>query len=109
QNGEGLFYSRRIGRTPQLDYGDPNTPTATTILGAAKLTGRLPGGQTIGVLDAVTQRAADPLDRTMEPAANYTVVRGQQDFRNGESGVGVMFTGVNRNLDSWTESALRRS
>jgi len=22
--GEGLFYSRRIGRAPQLDYGDPN-------------------------------------------------------------------------------------
>src|SRR5881409_69449 len=42
--GEGLFYSRRIGRAPQLDYGDPNPPTAATIDGAAKLTGRLPGG-----------------------------------------------------------------
>src|SRR5438067_6123772 len=56
--GEGLFYSRRIGRAPQLDYGDPNPPTATTIDGAAKLTGRLPGGQTVGVLDAVTGRRA---------------------------------------------------
>jgi hypothetical protein len=53
---EGLFYSRRIGRSPTLlqDYGEPTTPTATPILGAAKLTGRTPGGLSFGVLDAVT-------------------------------------------------------
>src|SRR5213593_1743169 len=62
--GEGLFYSRRIGRAPQLDYGDPNPPSATAIYGAAKMTGRLPGGQTLGVLDAVTGREAATLDRT---------------------------------------------
>src|SRR5947209_6010724 len=56
--GEGLFYSRRIGRSPRLaDYGGAASPLATTIYGAAKLTGRLPGGQTVGVLDAVTRRA----------------------------------------------------
>ena len=40
---EGLFYSRRIGRSPQLGdlYGDASSPTSTTILGAGKLTGRL--------------------------------------------------------------------
>src|SRR6266702_4091620 len=108
-NGEGLFYSRRIGRAPQLDYGEPGSPTATTIYGAAKLTGRLPGGQTVGVLDAVTHRAASPLDETMEPTTNYAVVRTQQDFRNGESGVGMMFTAVNRNLDQWSQDFLRRS
>jgi len=108
-NGEGLFYSRRIGRAPQLDYGEPGSPTATTIYGAAKLTGRLPGGQTVGVLDAVTQRAASPLDETMEPTTNYAVVRTQQDFRKGESGVGMMFTAVNRNLDQWSQDFLRRS
>src|SRR5437870_528144 len=108
-NGEGLFYSRRIGRAPQLGYGDPNSPTATTIYGAAKLTGRLPGGQTVGVLDAVTQRAASPLGETMEPTTNYAVVRTQQDFRSGGSGVGVMVTAVNRSLDPLTDSALRRS
>src|SRR5262249_22014512 len=54
--GEGLFYSRRIGRAPQLagTYGDAASPAATKILGAAKLTGRLPNGVSIGVLDAVT-------------------------------------------------------
>ncbi len=57
--GEGLFYSRRIGRSPQLaDYGGADAAAASTIYGAAKLTGRLPGGQTIGVLDAVTGREA---------------------------------------------------
>src|SRR4029077_15919463 len=108
-NGEGLFYSRRIGRAPELDYGEPGSPTATTIYGAAKLTGRLPGGQTVGVFDAVTERAASPLGETMEPTTNYAVVRTQQDFRNGESGVGMMFTAVNRNLDQWTQDFLRRS
>src|SRR6267154_1913173 len=108
-NGEGLFYSRRIGRAPQLDYGEPGSPRATTIYGAAKLTGRLPGGQTVGVLDAVTEPAASPLGETMEPTTNYAVVRTQQDFRNGESGVGAMVTAVNRNLDRWTDTVLRRS
>ncbi|PYO96001.1 MAG: hypothetical protein DMD60_12075 [Gemmatimonadetes bacterium] len=106
--GEGLFYSRRIGRAPQLGFGDPEAPTATTIYGAAKLTGRLPGGQTIGVLDAITQRAGGTLDSTAEPTTNYAVVRGQQDFHNGESGIGIMLTAVNRNLDQRTESVLRR-
>src|SRR5205807_3344793 len=107
--GEGLFYSRRIGRAPQLDYGDPNPPTATTIDGAAKLTGRLPGGQTVGLLDAVTGREVGSLDRTMEPTTNYAVVRAQQDFRNGESGIGAMITAVNRSLDQWTDGSLRSS
>src|SRR5881409_4415678 len=105
--GEGLFYSRRIGRAPQLDYGDPNPPSATTIYGAAKMTGRLPGGQTLGVLDAVTGREAGSLDKTMEPATNYAVVRGQQDLRGGESGIGVMITAVHRNQDPSTWDSLR--
>src|SRR2546425_825347 len=87
-NGERLFYSRRIGRAPQLGRGDPESPIATTIYSAAKLTGRLPGGQTVGVLDAVTRRAAGNADRTTEPAANYAAIRAQQDFRNGGGGVG---------------------
>ena len=108
-NGERLFYSRRIGRAPQLAGNDPGAPIATTIYAAAKLTGRLPGGQTVGVLDAITQRAAGNSARTTEPATNYAAVRGQQDFRQGQSGLGVMFTAVNRSLDQLTEAALRRS
>src|SRR2546429_3297394 len=108
-NGERLFYSGRIGRAPELQDNDPGSPIATTIYGAAKVTGGLPGGQTIGVLDAITQRATGSSDRTTEPATNYAVLRGQQDFRKGQSGVGVMFTAVNRSLDSLTDAALRRS
>jgi hypothetical protein len=106
---EGLFYSRRIGRAPQLPgNGDAGSPTATTIYGAAKLTGRLPGGQTVGVLDAITQRMSGPFG-TLEPTTNYAVVRTQQDFRNGESGIGAIVTTVNRDLDRSSEGALRRS
>jgi len=108
--GEGLFYSRRVGRSPQIaDYGGAGAPVATTIYGAAKLTGRLPGGQTIGVLDAVTGREAGTQGRTMEPATNYAVVRGQQDLRGGESGIGVMLTAVHRNQDFSTWDSLRHS
>ena len=48
-----IFYSRRIGRTPQIDPdGDfVDSPTATTILGAAKLTGKTSGGWSVGFLE----------------------------------------------------------
>ncbi|MBK5187058.1 MAG: carbohydrate binding family 9 domain-containing protein [Gemmatimonadaceae bacterium] len=109
-NNEGLFYSRRIGRSPQLGYlyGDATSPTSTTILGATKLTGRLASGTSIGVLDAVTQRADGPLNQTLEPTTNYAVVRAQQDLRGGESGIGVILTGVNRKNDDFTRDVLNR-
>jgi hypothetical protein len=107
----GLFYSRRIGRAPQLGgvYSDPGNATATTILGATKLTGRLANGLSVGVLDAVTQEEHGPLDETIEPRTNYAVARLQQDLNNGQSGIGVMFTGVNRQLDEFSDGFLRRS
>jgi hypothetical protein len=109
-SGEALFYSRRIGRAPQLAdlYGDASSPTASTILGAGKLTGRFPGGLTVGALEAVTGHESGVDGRTIEPVTNYTALRLQQDFRKGLSGVGVMVTGVNRALDQWSEDALRQ-
>lgn len=104
-SGEELFYSRRIGATPQLGDGTG----ATTILGAGKLTGRMAGGLNIGVIDAVTQHETGPGGVTTEPGANYGVIRMTQDLRNGNSGVGFMFTGVNRNLDSASSPYLSRS
>ena len=55
----GLFYSRRIGRVPQVepDVADDEYiegPDAVTILGAAKLAGRI-GGFSVGALSSVTQ------------------------------------------------------
>ena len=105
----GLFYSRRIGRSPQLGgtYSDASNPTASTILGAAKLTGRLSNGVSVGVLDAVTQREVTPADQTIEPQTNYFVGRVQREFREGGSAIGGMLTSVHRNLDQWSSPYLR--
>ncbi len=107
-NNEGLYYSRRIGRTPQLagTYGDTVPLQPTTILGAAKLLGRFHSGLTIGVLDAATQRASGPADTTYEPATNYLVARAVQDLRNGNSTIGAVVTAVNRGLDRWSSPYL---
>ncbi len=57
-----LFYSRRIGGSPNRDVDDPaehyftDYPKATTILGASRLTGKLANGTTIGFLNAVTEK-----------------------------------------------------
>jgi hypothetical protein len=101
ETGEGLFYSRRIGRSPQLMgvYGNDASSTSTKILGAGKVTGRLPGGFSIGFLDAVTDHVAGPAGSTLEPTSNYAVFRGNQDFRGGDGSVGFILTGVNRSLD----------
>jgi hypothetical protein len=109
-SGEGLFYSRRIGRSPQVgSYGGIGAPAATPILGAGKLTGRFPGGLSIGALEAVTQRVEGTQDRTMEPLTSYTVLRAQQEFRGGGTTIGAIATGVNRQLDQWTDQFLRKS
>src|SRR5690606_4750797 len=56
----GLFYSRRVGRSPQgsLPSGirHADRPDAATILGAAKLTGRTAGGLSIGLLAAAADQ-----------------------------------------------------
>lgn len=107
----GLFYSRRIGRAPQLGqvYGDASSPTASRILGASKLSGRLASGLSVGLLAAATEREVGTSNRTIEPQTNFTVARLQQDLRNGRTGIGVILTGTNRSLDSWTNDVLRRN
>jgi hypothetical protein len=108
---EGLYYSRRIGRTPELAgiYGDTVPLQPVTILGAAKLLGRFPKGLTFGLLDAGTQRSASPGDTTYAPATNFAVVRATQDLRGGNSSVGAMLTAVNRNMDSWSSPYMASS
>lgn len=108
-SGENLFYSRRIGRQPQNSYGGVDEPTATSILGAGKITGRLGNGLSIGILEAATQHEVDDQERTLEPGTNYFAARLMQDLRRGESGIGAMLTAVNRNLDPATDADLRRS
>ncbi|HST07249.1 MAG TPA: DUF5916 domain-containing protein [Gemmatimonadaceae bacterium] len=110
-NGENLYYSRRIGRTPELagTYGDTVPLEPITILGAAKLTGRFPSGTTIGLLDAATQRETSPGDTTYDPATNFAVLRATQDFRKGNSTIGAIVTAVNRRLDQWSSPYLPSS
>ena len=101
-----IFYSRRIGRSPQLqpnaEFADP--PTATTIFGAAKLTGKTARGWSIGLLEAVTstetaptQTAFVPGEVIVEPMTNYAVVRLQRDLGR-RAGLGVLATTVNRRI-----------
>jgi hypothetical protein len=106
----GLFYSRRIGRAPQLRsaYGDAASPLQSKIIGAAKVTGRLGNGLSVGVIDAVTERELGTERRTIEPLTNYAVARLQQDLRGGNSGVGLMVTNTARQTDEWTQDFLRR-
>ena len=103
-NGENLYYSRRIGRTPTLagTYGDTVPLQPTTILGAGKLIGRFPAGLTVAMVDAVTKRVSSPGDTTFEPTTNFMVLRATQDMRKGNSGVGAMLTAVNRKMDQWS-------
>lgn len=107
----GLFYSRRIGRAPEIT--DTSTtalpPTSTSILGAAKLTGRTQCGLSVGVLGAVTQREVESLRQTIEPGTNYFAGRMQQELPDGKGNIGVMLTGVNRRLDAFASDSLRRT
>jgi len=100
-----VFYSRRIGRTPQGSVAAEfvDAPTNTTILGAAKVTGKV-GNWTVGVLDALTdnERArfmfGSTLERqTVEPMTNYFVTRDTRELGRN-SRIGVMITSVDRRL-----------
>ncbi|HEX9564405.1 MAG TPA: DUF5916 domain-containing protein, partial [Gemmatimonadaceae bacterium] len=106
----GLFYSRRIGRAPQMGFlsDDPGAvPTSSTILGAAKITGRLGSGLSLGILNAVTDRELVGEDLIVEPRTNHFVARLNQDLRGGRSGVGAILTAVNRDLDDQGATYLR--
>ncbi len=104
----GLLYSRRIGRVPQVkpDLADDeyiSGPAAVTILGAAKLAGRI-GAFSVGALSAVTQEEqatiASGLERTenvVEPLAGFNVLRARREFAN-RSNLGMMLTTTNRRI-----------
>jgi hypothetical protein len=104
-----IFYSRRIGRTPQrylpnYDYAD--IPIAAHIIGAAKITGKVGDGWNVGAIEAVTRRESADFDTTgrkwnleIEPVTLYSIERIQKDFNDGKQGVGVLFTAVNRSFN----------
>lgn len=104
---EGIFYTRRVGRTPQLRAA-PTDPRFSRIQGAAKITGRLEGGAQFGVVAVSSAREEGSLGQTIEPQTTTAVGRLVQDFRGGRSQLGMMITGLVRNLDADTENILRR-
>jgi hypothetical protein len=102
-----LYYSRRIGRYPQVKVNDRyvDVPSWTTILGAAKVVGRTRGGWTLGVLEAVTGREyADLSNGTatsateVEPLSSYTVFRAQRELGR-RAAIGLLGTAVVRDLN----------
>jgi len=110
-NTNNFFNSRRIGAVPtgpaSGDY--VNYPAETTILGAAKLTGRLRSGTSLGFLGAVTDQefaqVARSDSRTIDrirvaPRTSWGLTRVQQEFGRWGSTVGAMGALVHRQMDS---------
>ena len=117
---DSLFYSRRIGRQPQGDPTDAEyyqRPENTTILGAAKLTGKTSTGWSIGLMEALTgaeqaqviTTAGQKLRQNVEPLTNYFLGKIEKEFRNGRSAVGMIFTAVNRNIQEENLEFLRKA
>ncbi len=103
-----LFYSRRIGRSPQGAPGSADyarVPGGVRIDAAAKITGKVGGAWNVGALHAFTGEANADLvnagrfsQSVVEPRATYSVVRAQRDFNHGRQGFGFIGTLVNRDL-----------
>ena len=104
-----LFHSRRIGRQParfssRIDGEIVHRPEQTSVLGAAKLTGKA-SGWTYGALSALTAReyaevGSTRRDELLEPLTSYNVARVQRDVWNGSSNIGAIATAVVREQDA---------
>jgi hypothetical protein len=83
--GRGNFYSRRIGSSPD--------GREATILGAVKVTGRLPSGLALGALTAVTNGGA------IGPHTGYAIVTARQEVGRDRSTIAATLTAVERDLE----------
>ncbi len=109
-----LFYSRRIGRQPSFHalpdgHNALDESESTTILGAAKLTGKTAAKTTFGLLTALAAREYVRIETTLvreeapkhrdflvEPRTHFLVGRVKQDLFAGNSHVGLLGTAVQR-------------
>src|SRR5690606_13147067 len=97
----------------QAPHGYPNlgnneyadVPLNTTILGAAKFSGKTKKGLGIGILESVTAQEIAEIDHNgerreevVEPLTNYFVGRFTQDFKEGQTVLGGIFTATSRDL-----------
>ncbi len=118
-----VFFTRRIGRAPQLLPPNAATAVAVTvpdqsdIAVATKLTGRSASGWSLGALHALTREArgralfANGTTATgiAEPRTNVVVARGTRDFADGQTTLGVLATSLDRALDDSSALFLRSS
>lgn len=124
-NQDNLFFSRRIGRSPQGNTTTDDAkgefedfPNNSTILGAAKFSGKTKDGWSVGLLESVTAKEYSEIElderesvlnelpergterkELVEPLTNYLVGRVQKDFNNRNSFIGGIFTATHRDLE----------
>jgi len=119
-----FFYSRRIGHAPQGAVPDDaiysDVPDGTTILGAAKLSGKISDNVNFGMLHALTAREnaqvelsdASRSDTQVEPLSYYGVARVLKEFPERRHGLGILATYAYRDLtdptvkDQFNQNAL---
>ena len=113
-NRDNLFFSRRIGRSPQVYSQNPENsyidrPQNTTILGAAKFSGKTKKGWSIGILESMTSKEFSEINTNgaiseslIEPFTNYFVGRAQKDMNERNTFLGGIFTATNRSLTEAT-------
>ena len=118
-DGDIPYYSRRIGSAPA--FSNPYTqlvvsdiPNQTTILGAAKLTGKSKKGLSVGLVNGLTARAKGTVvdesstekEIEVSPLSNYMATRVKKDFDGGNTILGGVFSMVNRISPDTTSSQL---
>lgn len=114
-----VFYPRRIGRAPSLTASGPgyvDAPSVSRILGAAKVTGKTPGGLSVGMLLAQTdeERARISFNGTetrvvVEPATSFSVLRMEQSLNEGATRFGGILTATRRSLEDSMPGLLTES
>lgn len=114
-SSDNLFYSRRIGRTPQktvqiLDGEYQNMPQRTSIIGAIKFSGKTKNGLSIGIMESATASEFTNISdgsstrrEMVEPLTNYFVGRIQKDLNNRNTFLGGIITSTYRNQTNETD------
>lgn len=110
---EDLFYSRRLGRSPQYEpeYADNEflkMPSNTKILGAVKISGKSQDGWSVGIIETLANREyaqiintdGDLRRESVEPLTNYFLARVQKDFNKGETMIGGIITSTYRDIEN---------
>jgi hypothetical protein len=109
--GPSYFYSRRIGGAPRGPAsGDfVKYPENATILGAAKISGKISAKTSVSVLGAVTGRekatvydSASNMESkvVVEPTTTYGLTGLRREFGASGSTVGLLLTGLSRDFSA---------